>query len=114
MESLERLTQAPLLILACLSMEKMDIYPDEKRRRAEMDMAVQAIGAAIQNLLLTAHYRGLGACWMCAPLFCPDVVCETLGLPREFLPQAIITIGYPDSISPPPPRESVEQISLWY
>lgn len=113
-QSLERLSQAPLLILACLSLEKMDNYRDDKRQRAERDMAVQAMGAAIQNLLLTAHYRGLGTCWMCAPLFCAEVVCTALNLPEGFLPQAIITIGYPDSVPAPPPREPLESITLWY
>ncbi|MBN1228039.1 MAG: nitroreductase family protein [Deltaproteobacteria bacterium] len=111
--SLDRLTKAPLLVLACVSMEHMDIYPDIRRQRAEMDMAIQTIGAAIQNLLLTAHSWGLGACWMCAPLFCPEIVGESLGLPKDFLPQALITIGYPEAIPKASPRRNLENIIIW-
>jgi len=39
--------------------------------QAERIMATQSVALAVQNLLLAAHDRGLGACWMCAPLFCP-------------------------------------------
>jgi nitroreductase len=31
---------------------------------------------------------------MCAPLFCPDVVQETLNLPQDWKPQGLITMGY--------------------
>ncbi|MEZ4769648.1 MAG: nitroreductase family protein [Caldilineales bacterium] len=36
---------------------------------------------ACQNLLLAAHRHGLAGCWMCAPIFCPALVVETLALP---------------------------------
>lgn len=94
--SYARLTGAAALIVVCLTMEDMDTYPDETRSRNEWVMAVQSVAMAGQNLLLAAHARGLGACWMCAPLFCPDVVQKTLGLPVEWQPQGIVTLGYPD------------------
>jgi F420 biosynthesis protein FbiB-like protein len=93
--SYQRITGAPLLILLCLSMIDMDSYPDERRQQSEWLMAVQSTALAGQNLLLAAHALGLGACWMCAPLFSPDVVCQTLDLPADWQPQALITIGYP-------------------
>jgi F420 biosynthesis protein FbiB-like protein len=92
--SYRRMTGAPLLILLCLTMTDMDHYPDEWRQYNEWIMAVQSTALAGQNLLLAAHALGLGACWMCAPLFCPDVVVETLGLPGDWQPQALITVGY--------------------
>jgi F420 biosynthesis protein FbiB-like protein len=93
--SYERMTSAPVLFVVCLSMTDMDDYPDEKRSRAEYLMAVQSVAMAGQNLLLAAHDVGLGACWMCAPLFCPDVVQEALGLPSDWEPQGLVTMGYP-------------------
>ena len=93
--SYQRITSAPLLILLCLTMADMDSYPDERRQQNEWLMAVQSTAMAGQNLLLAAHALGLGACWMCAPLFSPDVVRQTLFLPADWRPQALITVGYP-------------------
>jgi F420 biosynthesis protein FbiB-like protein len=92
--SYRRMTGAPLLILLCLTMADMDHYPDERRQHNEWLMAVQSTALAGQNLLLAAHALGLASCWMCAPLFCPDVVAETLGLPEDWQPQALIAVGY--------------------
>jgi coenzyme F420-0:L-glutamate ligase / coenzyme F420-1:gamma-L-glutamate ligase len=93
--SYSRITGAPVLVLACMTMADMDRYPDTKRSSAERLMAVQSTALAVQNLLLAAHAEGLGACWMCAPLFCPDVVSTQLVLPADWEPQALITLGYP-------------------
>ena len=93
--SFARLTGAPLLILINLTMADMDIYPDEHRARNEAVMATQSTAMAGQNLLLAAHALGLGACWVCAPLFCPTIVRETLDLPADWQPQGLITLGYP-------------------
>ena len=91
----DRLVSAPVIVVACLSPIDLDRYPDERRSTLERTMAIQSVAASIQNMLLAAHEAGLGACWMCAPLFCPDVVREVLQLPNDWEAQALITIGYP-------------------
>ena len=91
--SYARLTGAPVLIMVNLTLEDADAYPDARRRDAEFLMAVQGTAMAAQNLLLGAHAEGLAACWMCAPLFCPDVVRECLGLPAQWQPQGLIALG---------------------
>ncbi|MCB0043757.1 MAG: nitroreductase family protein, partial [Caldilinea sp.] len=90
-----RVTGAGALVVACMSMEEMDAYPDPARAHAEWTMATQSVALACQNLLLAAHAHGLGACWMCAPLFVPDLVRSVLDLPAAWEPQALITLGYP-------------------
>lgn len=100
--SYARLTQAPLLILLCLTMADMDSYPDPTRQQYEWVMAVQSTAMAGQNLLLAAHEAGLGACWLCAPLFCAEVVRQTLDLPADWQPQALITVGYPAEMKTKP------------
>lgn len=92
--SYSRMTSAPVLIAVCLSMVDMDTYADEKRAQAEYIMAVQSTAMAGQNLLLAAHGLGLAACWMCAPLFCPEVVRDALALPEDWQPQGLIGMGY--------------------
>ena len=93
--SYQRLVGAPALIVISLTMVDMDNYPDQKRMNNEWLMAVQSTAMAGQNILLSAHALGLGACWMCAPLFCPETVKQVLGLDPDWQPQGIITIGYP-------------------
>ncbi len=93
--SIGRLTGAPVVILLSLSLEDMDKYPDSRRSQNEWQMAVQSTAMAGQNLLLAAHALGLGACWMCAPLFCPETVQQLLKLPASWLPQGLVTVGYP-------------------
>lgn len=89
-----RITGAPALVAASLSLEGMDDYPDRRRQEAEWLMAVQSTALACQNLLLAAQHFGLAACWMCAPLFVPDLVRDVLDLPDSWQPQALITLGY--------------------
>lgn len=110
--SYERMTNAPVLIIACLSMVDMDRYPDQKRADAETIMAVQSVAMAVQNLLLAAHELGLGACWMCAPLFCPDIPRTELDLPPDWQPQALITMGYPAETKSKT-RVALESRVLW-
>ncbi len=90
-----RIVSAPIVIVACLSMIDMDRYPDDRRNALERTLATQSVANAVQNLLLTAHDLGLGACWMCAPLFVPDVVREVLDVPDDWDAQVMITLGYP-------------------
>jgi F420 biosynthesis protein FbiB-like protein len=108
-----RLTGAPVVILVCLTMADMDRYPDEKRNRAERLMATQGTAMAAQNLLLAAHAAGLGACWMCAPLFCPDTVATAVALPSDWEPQAIVTLGYPADPGKPFRRRALGEVTRY-
>ena len=93
-----RIVEAPVVIGVFLSMSAMDCYPDHKRNRAEHLMAVQSVAMAAQNLWLLAHAAGLGACWLCAPLFVPELVRETLGLPDDWQAQGLMTLGWPAEV----------------
>ena len=75
-------------------------------------MAVQSVALACQNLLLAAHAHGLGGCWMCAPLFAPDIVRSALALPESWQPQALITLGYPAEAREST-REPLERRVIW-
>lgn len=108
-----RLNEAPAVILVCLDMRDMDAYRDAGRRSAEYLMAVQSTAMAAQNLLLAAEQEGLGACIMCAPLFCPDVVADTLALPRGWEPQMLVTLGPPAKVGKERSRLPLSQIALW-
>lgn len=94
-ERVERFATAPVLILACLTMGDLRKFPDSERQMCERDLAVQSFGAALQNLLLAAHAKGLGACWFCAPAFCKETVRKILKIPDAVEPQAFVAMGYP-------------------
>jgi F420 biosynthesis protein FbiB-like protein len=111
--SFQRIISAQACIVACLTMHDMDVYPDTRRNNAERWMAGQAIAAALQNMLLKATELGLGACWMCAPLFCPSVVVQTLALPADWEPQALLTIGFPADEGKERGCKHVDEVSMW-
>ena len=94
-ERVERFATAPVLVLACLTVVDLRKFPDSERQMCERDLAVQSFGAALQNLLLAAHAKGLGACWFCAPAFCKETVRKILEIPDAVEPQAFVAMGYP-------------------
>ena len=105
--SREQIMAAPALILVGFLADAQRSWPDGRRRRSEAMMFAQSTGAALQNLMLAAHGRGLGSFWISAPLFCPAAVRRALGLPTEFEAQALVALGYPRAGSEPPPRARV-------
>jgi len=52
----------------------------------------EAIGAAIQNMLLMADTLGVGNCWTITPLFCEDEIKRLVNNNNQLL--AILTFGY--------------------
>jgi coenzyme F420-0:L-glutamate ligase/coenzyme F420-1:gamma-L-glutamate ligase len=111
--STKRFASAPALIVACLTMQGMRKYFDSSRLKNERDLAVQSIGAAIQNLLLKAYSKNLGTCWFSAPVFCKGTVRSILGIPESIEPQALITLGYPLEKPKAPRRKSLQEIVHW-
>lgn len=111
--SRSRITSSPVVIVLCLDMSEMDVYPDQRRAAAERMMTIQSTAAAGMQLLLAAHAEGLGAVWTCGPLFAPEVVCAALDLDPHWEPQAMFFIGQPDQ--PPRPKEMkpLESVVRW-
>ncbi|GDX67297.1 nitroreductase [Anaerolineae bacterium] len=108
-----RIVEAPAVIVVCMTVAEMDAYADDRRTAAEGMMAVQSTAMAVQNLLLAAHAGGLGACWMCAPMFCQDTVAAVLQLPASWQPQALITVGHPASNGKPALRRAAAEMVHW-
>lgn len=108
--SYARISRAPIVVLVAATIAEMDAYPDKRRQQAEHLMAVQSTAMAVQNLLLAAHAARLAACWMCAPLFCPDAVRKVLDLPLDWQPQGIVTIGFPAASGKPSARRPLADV----
>jgi coenzyme F420-0:L-glutamate ligase/coenzyme F420-1:gamma-L-glutamate ligase len=112
----EKLTGAPACIVGCLTWSGLDRYPDERRQRAEWGMALLSLGAAVENLMLSATDRGLASCWVAAPIFCPEEARDALQLPEEWLPHALVLVGAPDPgyvgrVRPPVPMDEVRRFA---
>jgi F420 biosynthesis protein FbiB-like protein len=105
-----RITGAPAIIIPCLYLADLDVYPDAERAAAETTMAIQSLGCAVQNMLLTAYHLGLDAGWMCAPLFCPEVVVAALELDPALIPHALIPVGYAAADPVRRPRRPLDEL----
>lgn len=71
---------------------------------------IQSAAAAIQNLCLYAHSKGIGTCWVCH-LPRKKILRKLLEIPPDYDPVAYILIGYPLKEPINQPRKySVEEI----
>ncbi|MEU3498625.1 coenzyme F420-0:L-glutamate ligase [Kitasatospora cineracea] len=89
----EVLRGAPYLVVPCLVMDGSHDYPDGRRAAAEREMFVVAVGAAVQNLLVTLAGEGYGSAWVSSTMFCRDTVREVLGLPAGWDPMGAVAVG---------------------
>jgi len=89
---------APLVVGACIDLEIEQSYG----KRGQDLYAIQDVSASIQNLLLVAHTRGLGTCWIGA--FNEEEAARVIGLPREYRIISLVPVGYSAEDPPAPPR----------
>jgi dehydro coenzyme F420 reductase / coenzyme F420-0:L-glutamate ligase / coenzyme F420-1:gamma-L-glutamate ligase len=99
---------APTLLLGCLVADGLNHYEDDRRARAEWSLATHSFGAALQNILLTASARGLGAYWISGPAYAQPSVRGALDLDPSWEPQAFIALGRPDGSYTPFDRPTPE------
>ncbi|MGW4647726.1 coenzyme F420-0:L-glutamate ligase [Kitasatospora sp. NPDC004289] len=89
------LRAAPYLVVPCLVTDGSHDYPDARRAAAEREMFVVAMGAAVQNLLVTLAGEGYGSAWVSSTMFCRDTVREALDLPDGWDPMGAVAVGRP-------------------
>jgi nitroreductase len=69
---------------------------------------VQSVGAAIQNMLLTAYDLGLGTLWICDVFYAYDELTEWLGEKTGLI--AAVSLGYPDESPEPRSRRPLSEL----
>ena len=100
---------APVVILIYIPKDVI-VYErdldDQGRYHLEFNRYNWLLSAAAltQNLLLAAHSKVLGTCWMTGPKYVEKEINELLNITDKEL-VSIIPIGYPDQSPPAPPRK---------
>lgn len=100
---------APCIIAVFLDDESMKNIETEKLYTKH----VQAIGAAIQNMLLTAHELDVGTCWIGEILKNEEKVKTFLNVSADMKLMALITIGYPKTIPKGKRNDLKDKILSW-
>lgn len=78
------LRHAPLLIVPCLA----------DRTGANDISQVLAMGAGVENLLVTLGVDGIGSCWTAEPPYRARVVEQILDLPTGWSPYGVVSVGH--------------------
>jgi nitroreductase len=73
----------------------------------------QAVGAALQNLLLACHVQGLGAVWIGEILKNKEKVREALGLPERLELMAVVAVGHPAHTKQSSHRRPLEDLIVF-
>jgi len=98
---------APVVIVFCANMERIAHYGE---RGTEL-YALQDVAAAIENMMLFLHGRGVGSVWVGA--FDERKVAEALGTPEHARPVAMVPIGYPAERGVRRKRLAVDEVVHW-
>jgi nitroreductase len=73
---------------------------------------IQAVGACIQNMLLTIHHLGLGGVWLGEILRNRESVEKALEVPESCELMAVIAFGYPAEMRGVGSRKPVERVII--
>ena len=71
----------------------------------------QSVGAAIENMALTATERGLGCLWICDTYFAYKELSDWLATDGELL--AAMAVGYADEAPSARPRNNINDVVEW-
>jgi len=82
-------SEAPVVVVFCANLQRIGHYGERGRSL----YCLQDTAAAVENMLLYLHSKGVGSVWVGA--FDESRVRKILSVPSEGRPVAIVPIGYP-------------------
>ncbi|HAH20329.1 MAG: hypothetical protein A2Y00_10220 [Omnitrophica WOR_2 bacterium GWF2_43_52] len=85
-EYADTIRNAPVVLIVC--MDNADSY--------NRDKDLMAIGACIENILLTAHTTGIATCWMGEIINQKEKLAKYLKFDEDLEIMAVIALGYSD------------------
>ena len=107
------LRDVPALVVPCLTTTGgAHRYPDLRRKTAEREMFLVAMGAGVENFLVALASEGLGSAWVSSTMFCRDVVQHILDLPADWEPIGAVAIGHPAQLPSDRPVRKVGDFVL--
>lgn len=110
-KTLHIMRQAPVIILIVNPLgHSLDRVLTAEERVYEL-CNTQSVGAAIQNMCLTATELGLGSLWICDTYFAYEELNHWLHTGGELL--AALALGYADENPPPRPRKPLTDVVEW-
>lgn len=95
-------TSAPVVLTICADYNRTSIWCRNRKAEPGYDNFLSFINASIDALLYTqtfcnlAEEEGLGLCYLGTTVYMPQMIIETLRLPKLVMPVATITLGWPD------------------
>jgi len=103
----EALKQAPVVIVACAEMGKSGYVQGEAGTDKGDYWYMFDVALATQNLVLTAHSRGLATVYI--GLFDAGKAADIIGLPSGFCVVTMLLLGYPDDAGRTPSRRELPE-----
>lgn len=99
-------TEAPVVLTVCADFNRTTKWAESRKAHPGYDNILSFLNAATDALLYTqtfcnlADEEGLGYCYLGTTVYNPQMIIDTLQLPRLVMPVATITLGWPDENPP--------------
>ncbi len=94
-------TQAPVVLTICADFNRTTVWARNRKADPGYDNFLSFQNAAIDALLYTQTLcnlldeEGLGYCYLGTTVYMPQLIIDTLQLPRLTMPVATLTVGWP-------------------
>ncbi len=95
-------TGAPVVLTFCADFRRTTLWAENRNAAPGYDNFLSFINAATDTLLYCqtfcnlAEEEGLGTCFLGTTVYLPQLIIDTLKLPKLTFPVATITLGWPD------------------
>lgn len=94
------------------SANKLIIVFFDKGDSYNRDKDLMAIGACVQNMLISIHSKGLGACWLGEILNQKNMIHKFLKISKNLELAAALALGYPLNSTSPTKRKKIKDLII--
>lgn len=107
---------APVVLTFCADFRRTTVWAENRNATPGYDNFLSFMNAATDALLYCqtfcniAEEQGLGACFLGTTVYMPQMIIDTLKLPKLVMPVATITLGWPDENPPQTDRLPLKAI----